>query len=92
MNLSKKRRKKTQSIVLFMVCFFSMAKRLSYPSTGFKNLEGKLERKSQKKTISITDGLKLLQMVSEPDTKRCASEEIELRRRVDTRLHASKDA
>ena len=46
----------------------------------FKNLEGKPERKSPKRTISASGGLGLLQMVSEPDTERCASKEAEIRR------------
>ena len=36
--------------------------------TRFKNLEGKLERESSKRTISASGGLGLLQMVSEPNT------------------------
>ena len=42
----------------------------------FKNFEGKSERKSPKRMISIS-GLRLLQMVSEPDAGQCASEEVE---------------
>ena len=34
----------------------------------FKNIEGKPERESPKKTISASSGFGLLQMVSEPDT------------------------
>ena len=49
---------------------------------SFKNLEG---------TISASCGLGLLQMVSEPDTGRCASEEAKPRRGVDVRRCASKD-
>ena len=60
--------------------------------TRFKNLEGKLERESPKRTVSTSGGLGLLQLVSEPDTERCASEEAEHRRGVDTRRCASKDA
>ena len=60
--------------------------------TRFKNLEGKLERKSPKKTIFASGGLGLLQMVSEPDTGRCANEEVVPRSGVETRRHASKDA
>ena len=41
---------------------------------------GKLERASSKRTISTGGGLGLLQMVSEPDTGRCASEETEPQR------------
>ena len=43
----------------------------------FKNLEGKLEKESPKRTIFASGGLELLQMVSEPDTRQCASEEVE---------------
>ena len=39
----------------------------------FKNLEGKLGRESPKRTISINSGIELLQMVSKPDTGRCAN-------------------
>ena len=41
----------------------------------FKNLEGKSVRESLKRTISASDRLGLLQMISEPDTGRCASED-----------------
>ena len=50
----------------------------------FKNLEGKPERENPR-IISASRGLGLLQMVSEPDTKRCAREEVEPQRKVDTR-------
>ena len=43
----------------------------------FKNLEGKSESENPKRTISSSGGLGLLRMVSEPDIKRCASEEAE---------------
>ena len=43
----------------------------------FKNLEGKSERKSPKKTIFVSGGLGLLQMVSESDIRRCVNEETE---------------
>ena len=46
----------------------------------YKNFEGKLERESPKKTIFASGGLGLLQMVLEPNTKRCANEEVEPRR------------
>ena len=39
----------------------------------FKNLEGKLERKSSKRTISPRGGLGLLQIILEPDNGQCAS-------------------
>ena len=45
-----------------------------------KNLEGKPERESPKKTISASGGLELLQRVSELDTEQCVSEEAEPRR------------
>ena len=45
--------------------------------TSFKNLEGKPEWENPKRTISASGGLGLLQMVSEPDTRQCASEEAE---------------
>ena len=57
----------------------------------FKNLEGKPERESPKRTISASGGLGPLQIVSEPDTRRCASEEAVPRRGVDMRQCASKD-
>ena len=46
----------------------------------FKNIEGKLERESSKKTISTSGGLLLLQMLSEPNIGRCASEGADPRR------------
>ena len=58
----------------------------------FKNLEGKPERKNPKRIISSCSGLGLLQMVSEPDTGHCASEEVELRKEVDMRRCVRKDA
>ena len=45
-----------------------------------QKLEGKPKRESPKRTISAGGGLGPLQMVSEPDTGRCVSEEAELRR------------
>ena len=47
------------------------------------------ERENSKWTISTSGGLGPLQMVSEPDTRRCASEEAEPCRGVDTRQCAS---
>ena len=41
----------------------------------FKNLEGKPERESPKRTIFVSGGFGPLQMVSELDTERYASEE-----------------
>ena len=42
----------------------------TFPSkTRFKNLEGKPERESPKRTISASGGSGLLQMVSELDTE-----------------------
>ena len=58
----------------------------------FKNLEGKPGRESPKRTIFASSGLGLLQMVSESNTGRCISEEVEPRRGVDARWCASKDA
>ena len=58
----------------------------------FKNLEGKSERESPKRTMSASGGLGLLQMISKLDIRRCASEETKLQRGVDTRRCASKDA
>ena len=40
----------------------------------FENFEGKPERESIKRTISTRGGFGPLQMVLEPDTRRCASE------------------
>ena len=60
--------------------------------TCFKNLEGKPKRKSLKRTISVSSGLRAFHMVLEPDTWRCTSEEAEHRKGVDTRRCASKDA
>ena len=51
----------------------------------FKNLEGKLKIENPKRTISTNSGSETLQMVSEPDTRRCASKEAEPRREVDMR-------
>ena len=48
----------------------------------FKNLEGKSERESPKRIISASGGLRPLQMISEPDTERCASKEAKLQRGV----------
>ena len=48
-------------------------------------------RESSKKTISASGGIGLLQMVSEPDTVRCASEDAESRRGVDTGWCANED-
>ena len=42
-----------------------------------ENIEGKFERESLKRTISVSSGLESLQMVLEPDTGRCASTEVE---------------
>ncbi|KAG7024023.1 hypothetical protein SDJN02_15052, partial [Cucurbita argyrosperma subsp. argyrosperma] len=53
---------------------------------------GKPERESPKRTISTSGGSRPLQMVSEPDTGRCASLLAVPRRGVDTRRCASKDA
>ena len=42
----------------------------------FKNIEGNLEWKSSKRTISTGGGLGPLQMVSGPNTGRCVSKEV----------------
>ena len=46
----------------------------------FKNLEGKLERISPKRTIFASGGFELLQMVSEPDAGECANKDFGSRR------------
>ena len=46
----------------------------------FKNLEGKLKRENSNRTISVSNELGLLQMVSEPDIGRCVNEEVEPQR------------
>ncbi|KAG7011668.1 CDPK-related protein kinase, partial [Cucurbita argyrosperma subsp. argyrosperma] len=65
------------------------------PETRFKNLEGKLESKSPKRKIFASSGFGPLQMVLEPDTGQCASEEAEPQRGADTMqcnfLYTSKD-
>ena len=43
-------------------------------------------RNGPKRTISASDGLGLLQMVSEPDIERCVSEEVGLSRAVDCEI------
>ena len=60
--------------------------------TRFKNLEGKPERESPKRTISTSSGLRLLQMVSEPDTGQCANKDAgpQRRERMPTRTLGSK--
>ena len=57
----------------------------------FKNLEGKPERKSPKRTVSANSGLGSLQMVLELDARLCTSEEAEPRREVDTTQCVSND-
>ena len=54
--------------------------------TCFKNLEGKPERKSPKRTISVSGGLGMLQMVSEPVIGRCVSEDVGPPREVDCEI------
>jgi len=51
----------------------------------------KVLRGITKRTISASSGLEPLQMVSKPDTGRCANEKAEPRRGVDTRRYANKD-
>ena len=59
----------------------------------FKALRGSLlERESPNRTISANGELGPLQMVSEPDTGRCANEEAVPQRGVDMRRCAIKDA
>ena len=48
--------------------------------TRFKNLEGKPERKSPKRTISASGGFESLQMISKPDTERYVNEEAKSQR------------
>ena len=52
----------------------------------FKNLEGKSERENPKKTMFARGGLGLLQIVSELDIGRYASEDAGLRRGVDCEI------
>ena len=52
----------------------------------FKNLEGKLEKESPKRKIFACGGLGLLQMVSEPNIGRCASEDARSSRGVDCEI------
>ena len=52
-----------------------------------RNHKGKFERKNSKRTISDSGGLGLLQMVSEPDMKRCVSEDVRPRRGWIVRSH-----
>ena len=47
---------------------------------------GKSERESPKRTISTSNALGLLQMVSEPNTERCVSEDVGSRRGVDFKI------
>ena len=63
----------------------------SLKQTRFKILERKFERESSKRTIPARGGLGRLQTISEPDIRRCASEEAEPRRGMDMRQCASKD-
>ena len=53
----------------------------------FKNLVGKPERESPKRTISASGELELLQMVLEPDTERCASKDVGPQRRWIVKSH-----
>ena len=53
-----------------------LGRRTKHPSRRIlKTLRGNLERESTKRTISANGELGPLQMVSELDTRRCASEE-----------------
>ena len=53
---------------------------------SFKDFEKNPEGESPKRTISVNGGLGLLQMVSEPNTEQCASEDAGPRRRVDCEI------
>ena len=55
----------------------------SLPGKRVLKLEGKPGRVSIKRTISASGGFGLLQMVSEPDTGQCASEDAGSPREVD---------
>ena len=50
------------------------------PSICVLKLERKSERERPKRTIFDCSGFRLLQMILEPDTRRCANEEPEPRR------------
>ena len=54
-----------------------MRSHIAGPGGGWimRSLEGKSGRESLKRTISANSGLGLLQMISEPDTKRWASKD-----------------
>ena len=57
-----------------------------------KSLRISSKRKGKKRTIFTSGGLGLLQMVLESDIGRCANEDGEARRGVDTERCASEDA
>ncbi|KAG7029873.1 hypothetical protein SDJN02_08216, partial [Cucurbita argyrosperma subsp. argyrosperma] len=59
--------------------------RFSSKETRFKNIEGKPKRESPNRIISVSGEPGLLQMVSELDTGRCASEESVPQRGIDTK-------
>ena len=58
----------------------------------FRALTRRLKGKAQKRQYLASDGLGILEIVSEPDTRQCANKEAESRREVDTRRCASEDA
>ena len=58
---------------------------------GVKTLRGSRKGKGPKRTISTCSRLGPLQLVSEPDTRHCASNEAKPQRGVDRRCHTSKD-
>ena len=62
----------------------------SHQQTRFENLEGKRERERRKRTIFVSSGFELLQIVSESDTGRCASKETKPPMGVDTRRCVNK--
>ena len=71
---------------------FYKSVKISLWQTCLESLKGKPKKKSPKKTISAHGGHEPLQLVSESDIERCASEEAVPRRGVDTRQCARKDA
>ena len=57
--------------------FFYKGVETSHYQTHFKSFEGKPVRESPKRIISDSSGFGRLQIVSEPDTRQCASKEAE---------------
>ena len=54
---------------------FEIPHRLGSNKHVLKTLRGSRKRESSKRTLSTSGGLRLLQMISEPDTGRYANEE-----------------